>query len=594
MGKGNRTKQQQAASILVGTKKKAAQKSMPTWVGTLIVVGVLVVCLLACTFFALTSRGVFLRNKVVAKTEHFEITVPMMSYLVYTEYQEWVNSYQDTGYMQYIKGEGGDGLNTSLPLREQIYSSKTDETTGVTTTKTWFDMFAESAATSAQQILILCEQAYRYGITLSAEEQAQIDSAIQMLEFYAAYSGYTTSGYIATMYGRGVSEKDLRAIMELSELATKMTEVKTEEFNAGATDVRLDAYFEEHKSELAVYVDYISYTFTAKFTSVASTEENAATKNAEAYEQYVIDQAKMQARVDALAACTTAKEFSDLLMEYLREDGKDNTEALKLQSEAHHLNYKKTEDSEDEVEKWLFGTETPVKANDTKTFVSLGDPAREDDGAEENPSYTYSDATATYTVCFVLQPVHRDEAKLQNVGHILFKTATFKDLKDTSKLSGKTKELAQSLLDQGKTISSETMAQALIELMVAEGKATAVTDSTSGRTYYRIDKDAFKEYGEAYTEDGNVFYEDVTRGQMVTEFDAWLYSADRIKDEMTGTAVKTTYGHHIMFYDGASDEINWQAAARDKLSAADYEAWYKAASEGVTIDVVAKNWDLIS
>lgn len=594
MGKGNRTKQQQAASLLSGAKKKTAAKQTPTWVGTLIVVGVLVLALLACVFFALNSRGVFLRNKVVAKTEHYEITVPMMSYLVYTEYQEWVNTYSETGYMQYIKGEGGDSLNTSLPLRDQIYSSKTDATTGVTTTKTWFDMFAESAATSAEQLLVLCEQAYRYGITLDEQDLADIDSAIQMTKLYAAYSGYTTSGYIAAMYGRGVSEKDLRAIMEMSQLATKMTNVKSEELISGATDVRLDTYYEEHKGDLDVYVDYISYTFTVKFTSVASTEEDAANKNAEAYAKYVEDQEKMQARIDALAACTTAQAFSDLLMQYLQEDGKDSAEALKLQSEAHFLNYKKTEDAEDELEKWLFGTETPVQANDTHKIVKAGDPAREDAGDDENPSYTYSDSTSTYTVCFVLQPVHRDEAKVQNVGHILFQTSTFKDLKDTSKLSGKTKELAQSLLDAGKTISAENMAQALFDLMVAEGKVTTVTDEATGRTYYRIDKDAFKEYGEAYTEDSNVFYDDVTRGQMVEAFDAWLYDGDRIQDEISGAAVQTSYGYHIMFYNGEGETINWKATARDALVSADYEAWYDAAVANTVIDVTAKNWDLIS
>lgn len=595
MGKGNRTKQQQATGLLSGTKRKAATKGMPTWVGTLIVVGVLVVALLACTFFALNSRGVFLRNKVVAETEHFEITVPMMSYLVYTEYQEWVNTYQNTGYMQYIKGEGGSGLNTSLPLRDQIYSSKTDQTTGVTTTKTWFDMFAENAATSAEQILVLCEQAYRYGVTLDEEDYADIDNAIQMLELYAAYSGYTTSGYIAAMYGRGVGEKDLRAIMEMTELATKMTDIKMGEFEAGATDVRLDKYFEENKDDLAVYVDYISYTFTSEFKVVASSEENAAAKNEEAYQKFVAEKEKMQARVDALAACTTAEEFSNLLIEYLKEDGKDATEAFNIQSEAHHMNYKKTDDAANELEKWLFGTETPVKANDTKVITTPGEPAREEGrGDGQEPTYNYSNSKATFTVCFVLKPVHRDEAKLQNVGHILFKTETFKDLKDTSKLSGKTKELAQSLLDQGKTVSAETMAKALIELMIAEGKVTTVTDSDTNKTYYRIDKEAFKEYGETYTEDSNVFYEDVTRGQMVESFDAWLYSSDRMQNEISGTAVKTTYGYHIMFYDGASEEVNWKAAAREKLTGADYEAWFKACSEATKIDVTAKNWDKIN
>ena len=57
----------------------------------------------------------------------------MMSYMVYTEYQNWVQNYKNTGYMQYIKGSGGDALNTSKPLRSQNYSVVTDEKTGTTT-----------------------------------------------------------------------------------------------------------------------------------------------------------------------------------------------------------------------------------------------------------------------------------------------------------------------------------------------------------------------------------------------------------------------------------------------------------------------------
>ena len=94
--------------------------------------------------------------------------------------------------------------------------------------------------------------------------------------------------------------------------------------------------------------------------------------------------------------------------------------------------------------------------------------------------------------------------------------------------------------------------------------------------------------------DSNVFYDDVTRGQMVEAFDAWLYDGDRIQDEISGAAVQTSYGYHIMFYNGEGETINWKATARDALVSADYEAWYDAAVANTVIDVTAKNWDLIS
>ena len=413
MGKGNRTKQQQAASVLSSAKKKnvAKKREMPTWVGTLIVVAVLAAVLLFSVFSMLNSRGVFLRNKVIMKSEHFEVTVPMMSYMVYTEYQEWVNNYQNTGYMQYIKGEGGDGLSTSLPLREQNYSKKTDSVTGETVVVTWFDYFAGQAKTSVEQILVLCEQAYRLGITLDADKMAEIDTTMQMLDLYAAYSGYTTSGYLAAMYGRGVSEKDVRAITEMIELASKMTNIKMEDFTNGVTDVRIEDYYNENKADIDVYVDFISYTFEATFKPVADTEADAETKNAAAYEKYEADKKKYEERADALAACTTAKEFCDLLIEYLKEDGLTEAEAIAKQSDAHYLNYVKEDGDNKTLENWLFDTKNPVKANDTHTIKENGEEAREEETGENDETiYTYNDVEASYTACFVLRPVHRDDA----------------------------------------------------------------------------------------------------------------------------------------------------------------------------------------
>lgn len=608
MGKGNRTKKQQAASVLADAGKRSAAKKreMPTWVGTLIVVSVLVVIVLFATFSALNSRGVFLRGKVIYESEHFEITVPMMSYMVYTEYQEWVNTYESTGYMQYIKGQGGQGLNTSAPLRDQIYSSTTDEATGAVTTVTWFDYFAGRATASIQQVLVLCEQARQYGITLDESDYKTIDSTIESVELYAAYSGYTTSGYLSAMYGKGVGEKDVRAMMELTQLATKFTGIKMEEFENGATDVRMEEYYQQNKSVFDIYVDYISYAFEATFKPVSDETENAAEKNAEAYAKFLADKERYQNYITELAACTDAESFSNLLIRYLKEDLKlknpekeddaVSLEALQLQSGAHHIDYKRS-DEDLALEDWLFDTSDPVAAGDTNTFKEDKDAGREEIEPEEEGgevTYEYKDATATYTACYVLKPVHKDDALLQDVGHILFKSDTFASLTDTSKLTGKVKELAQRLVDRGEKISAENMAKELIAVMKEEGKLITKVNEATGEEYYYIEKADFEAYGNGYTEDSNVFYEDVARGDMVKEFDAWLYDDDRILGEVSPAGVKTTYGYHVMYYAGEGDLENWKSLAREKISTADYEEWYKIAAASVTVTPTQKYWSKIN
>ena len=607
MGKGNRTKNEKAASVLASSakKKRSAKKGqMPTWVGTLILVSVLAVIVAFAVVSVLAQRGVFLRHKLIAETEHFEVTVPMASYMVYTEYQNFVNQYQESGWLSYIKGTGGNGLNTSLPLREQIYSQPTAEKPD-TAYMTWFDYFATSATKSIAQVLVLCEQAHALGITLDEADLQSIETTMQTLELYALYSGYELNAYIPMMYGNGVRDRDVRDMMELTTLATKMTNLKMDELRGGATDVRVNMYYEKNKADLDVYVDYISYTFVTKFDAKDGTTDEIKQENATAWEKYSKDMERYNAIVKELEGCTTAKEFCDKLEAFLAKskdeggEGMTATEAFLAQSGAHHFDYKKDDGADSAINDYLFSTKDPVSANSAKalTEVNTGrevEPDIDEEG-NETETVTYSDATSTYTAIFVLSPVHRDEAKLQNVGHILFKTETYKDLKDTTKLSGKAKDLAQRLLDKGLTISAENMAKELLLLMKEEGAITEKTAADGKTTYQVIDKDKFEAYGKDYTEDGNVFYEEVARGDMVAEFEEWLYNPNRQQGEISDGGIKTTYGYHVMFYNGATDKINWIEDAREQLATDDYEAWYKAASEGTSIESekYQKNWKKI-
>lgn len=73
---------------------------------------------------------------------------------------------------------------------------------------------------------------------------------------------------------------------------------------------------------------------------------------------------------------------------------------------------------------------------------------------------------------------------------------------------------------------------------------------------------SFEALGEEYNEDGNNLYENVTKGQMVTEFEEWLF--DESRNEGDTGIVKTDYGYHIMYYVGEGLP-KWRSEAIDSI-----------------------------
>ena len=191
----------------------------------------------------------------------------------------------------------------------------------------------------------------------------------------------------------------------------------------------------------------------------------------------------------------------------------------------------------------------------------------------------------------MLKGIHLDETYLHNVGHILFKTETFKNMTDTSKLTGKTKELADRLVANGIEINAANMAKELLKVMFENGEITAKTEN--GHTYYVMDKTVFERYGTLYNEDSNIFYDDVYEGQMVEEFEDWMMDASRRDGEISyPAAIETSYGQHIMYYVSKGD-MQWQHDIKEKLFENDYNAWYDGVAAACEIKVEDKYWSSI-
>ena len=165
-------------------------------------------------------------------------------------------------------------------------------------------------------------------------------------------------------------------------------------------------------------------------------------------------------------------------------------------------------------------------------------------------------AIAKYSISqyFVTKTAYRDDDKVRNVGHILFKV-------DTNAATNA-------------TVSYKTSAEAkaAAEKLLAELQALADAGT--------LTKEIFEEKA-AVTHDSNVFYENVTKGQMVEAFETWLFDATTVGQL---GLVETTYGWHIMYFNGEGEDEVWRPAAEEGAAAEDMDTWFKALPYSVTVN----------
>ena len=165
----------------------------------------------------------------------------------------------------------------------------------------------------------------------------------------------------------------------------------------------------------------------------------------------------------------------------------------------------------------------------------------------------YDDKNMTCTVYFLTKTAYKDEYNTQDVRHILFLTSTYG-----------TKE-------EAKKKAEEVLA------LYNAGEKTA---------------EAFGKLALEYTDDGNGekggLYENVLKGQMVTEFEDWIYDEKREAGEVEIVFTKD-YGYHIMYYVGEG-QTAWKVTADNYLKS---EAYSKELKELIKKYPVEYNYDNI-
>lgn len=276
------------------------------------------------------------------------------------------------------------------------------------------------------------------------------------------------------------------------------------------TDDEVNTYFAEHE-DTYTFVDLRQYTFDAG----EALEVEGVTD-----EQKNQMKADLQKKANELAACKTAAEFDAYLIQYM----KDNTAAAgeitedNIQSNLDSTKYEGYNARTTKQGEWAFAEGR--KAGDT-TVIEAED-------------------SVAFTVVLLERTKYREETLTRNVRHILFQSANHTDAAG---------------------------AKAAAEEVLAKWEASGKTEND------------FAALATEYTEDtgsqaNGGLYENVMTGQMVPEFENWLFDATRKAGDVE-IVESADYGAHIMYYVGEG-EPQWEVNVRSAITNEKYNTAYEA------------------
>lgn len=536
-------KQRIAKAAKRNSKKHMSDKTQKTIVSTIAII--LVIAIVgAIAVGIVNNKGVFERNKIIMTIGDTEIDKYEYAYYYSSTLQQYASMSAQYD-MYYGSGMGAmyTGYDYSKMPDEQSFSGEIE---GVEE-PTFADYFSHQAIESMKYVKACVAYAGENGIELEEKDYATIDETYATIEENCVNedgSKYSVAQYLRLSYGKGMTEKLFRKIMEEQTLAQKVMEVKQDEFAAAYTEAEVEDAYNEG-IETYGQVSLRSYTF-----SVEASEEDADPTDAD------IAAAKSKAETFA-SKITDEASFKTLAKEYALLAGEEDADSfltddsLTLSADAALSTYS----LDDDLLSWV----KTAKAGET--YVAADD--------------------SSSTVYYMVAPLHKAaDEKTYDVRHILIK---FPEADEKATDGDAKKEVEAVEFDASKY--EATVVNAVNDPITdAESYNKAVEVLTS---YLEGDKteDAFAKLAMLHSADGNAadggIYEDVTEGYMVPEFEGWALDEARKAGDVG--IVETTYGYHIMYFI-QTEVTTWSDTIRTDLATEKYNEFTEelVAGENVT------------
>ncbi len=532
-------------------KKKPISPETGKRIGKAIGVIVIVAIIAAIGAFVVNYTGII--EKTTTAVTVGETKVSQAEYSYYnTQAYNMVQQYASYGY--------DVGYDTSTMPDQQTYGGTFGAIEGFPEdqTPTWLDFFSFYAENSLKQIKSAVAEADKLGLKLDDSDYESVQSSIDSMKSSASSSGYSLNAYLRASTGKGVNEKLYRQILEEQALYQKVSDTKTDELKAAVTD---DEVLTEFNANIETYgvVSYRAYQVAAEQVEVvAETDEDAEaaeTDETSAPTLEVTDETMAEAKktADKIAAAKSEDEYLAAVAEAAGDKKYLTDDSLTLTKDTtSETIYNNTNDTE--LSSWLFSDEAVTGA--TKVVEESG---------------------TGYTVYYVADAAHKpDDSMTYSVRHILVKfPEDDADTTEDAETADTADTAAEDTADADVTVPAlDTKAYDDVKIILdvdgdsAKDKATYLKAQNILQEYLDGEHtaDAFGALAKKYTEDSNGdqggLYEDVAIGKMVSEFESWCTAKGR-KEGNVGI-VETTYGYHVMYFEGKKT-VPWDDAVKTAL-----------------------------
>ncbi len=522
---------EQAAATLTErqlAEQKEAKQVKAYTIGFVAVMVVLVAVFLVSMFTTaipnyIRSTGYYEKNTVAMTIGDKEISNAELNYF----FIDSVNTfYSENGSYASIFG-----LDVTKPLDEQVFDTETGDT--------WADYFLDSAMSSAHAVYTMADIAEAAGHTLTEDETATLNSAVQYLSAYAGLYGYSNTGdYLKAMYGTGATEEGYRTYVEKSLLADSY--YSAHKASLSFDDAALRAEEAENYDAFSSFTYNYYYLAASRFLEGGTTGEDGTTVTYSDEERAASVKAAEEAAKLLVGETVTSPETFDLAIGAL--DVNAETEAKStLCSNTLYTAVGST------LVDWV--SDADRKEGD-KTYVASSTTSTDEDGNE----------VTTINGYYVAYYTGRDDNlyAMKNVRHIL------------AEWEGGTKD------EDGNTVYSDedkanTKAEA--EALLEEWKAGEATEESFAALANEKSDD-----GDGST--GGLYENIVPTSNYVETFQNWALSAT--EPGATGI-VETEYGYHVMYFVGDS-ELNYRDyMIETQLITEAMNTWYSEQLESTTM-----------
>ena len=528
--KAEQYRDERKARIAKSAKKNAhsmeARNTAKKVVNKVISIVLCAVIVLGVVAFSLNYYGALQRViKIGGVGSDQSVTIAEYEYYYMRAYNQV--RYQAQYYQYYY--QTSNGYDLSLTPEEQTQTTKDADGNEIT----WTEKLHEDTLEIIQLHKAYYNEALKMGLKLTKADEAFIDKQIEDLRDEAKSAGsnssssdsknkvtYSLNAYLRKVYGGSINERFLRKQLKIQVLAQKYLTERTNEVAKGYDQKDIDA---EYKKDTTAYdfVTFRAYTFK---TTELTKEDNETDDALKARQAKANAEVKKNAN-DFYNAVTNDATFTAKAKE-LNKDTAD----YNVDKETKYSMLKSTAQStfSEDAAKWLFDSSTKVGSK--KLFSD-----------EEN---------GKYIVVLALSKPHQEQTVTAR--HILFQT------KDQS---------------SGNDLSEEEIAK----------KKTQAEDVLKKFNEGDKTEDSFAALANEYNEDtgsssNGGLYEHIYPGQMVTEFNDWVFDANRKAGDVE--LVETDYGYHIIYFVAKDGKDYYDSAIRSSKANEDIETETKALQEG--------------